>query len=150
MHDTFERSIALMKTNMPFFTDSQAYTTWSHSMPAIMAVLEGGADELAEEVEGPYFYDQHHLILRVNGTYCALVRVDRREVANFFWWCQAETQDDGGDESTPSCGQVFAAYCWNRRDKPPVVIGGQTIVQAREALSTYLSHSGTIRLLPQV
>ena len=139
----------------PFFPDEQAYTSWIQSIPAVMRVLDGGDDELAEDVDGPYYYSPHHLILRVNRSYCALVRVGKKQEANFFWY-NAGTRDAGGegveeDRVEEDGGEeVFAAYLWNRRARPPEIVGGETIQEARAAITSYLGQSGgraTVRLV---
>lgn len=126
----------------PFFQDEQAYRAWIQSMPAIIQI-EDGREDLAEEVEGPYFYAPHCLILRVGRDYCALVRVGSREEACFTWYV-AETRDTGEE--------VFATYLLDRRHDPPRMVGAPTIRQAREVIAEFLAsgHSGlaTVHLWP--
>lgn len=112
-----------------FFSDEAAYTRWIQSIPGILRILDGDRDELAEDVDGPFFYSTSHLLLRVDGKYCALIRVDTRAQATFSWYV-AQTRETGDT--------VFADFLWDRRKPVPEIVGGTTITQARAALAAFL------------
>ena len=128
--------------NRIFFSNEQAYTAWIQSIPGIFHVQEDGPDELAE-TEGPYFFSPQCLILRFQRDYCALLRVETRQQADFTWYV-ARSRDEGEE--------VFAAYLWNRGDDSPKIVGGSTIEQVRAALTEFLHDDGnrlaTVRLWP--
>jgi hypothetical protein len=132
-----------MSEQIPFFPDEQAYTSWIQSLPPIMSIQQGGEEELAENVEGPYYYDPHCLILRVGRSYCALVRVPGRRKARLSWYV-AETRETGEE--------VFATYLVDRSQVPPEVVGGPTIQRAREAIAEFRmsgrSRLATVHLWP--
>ena len=118
--------------NRNFFPNEKAYTEWIQTIPALFSVLGDSSDDLAE-TEGPYFFSPQCLILRVKRDYCALLRVETRQQADFTWY--VATSRDEGEE-------VYAAYLWHKGDGTPSIVGGSTLEQARAALTAFLSDSG--------